>query len=73
MTNCSVFFTSPDFSDHVPGVPGPSEEHDLPLRARDLPDVRRPHVRVPHLPQDRRAPHPPLLIGEWTHNHRTTL
>ena len=27
-------------SDHVPRVPGPFKEYDLPLRTRDLPDVR---------------------------------
>lgn len=28
------------FSDDVSGVPGPSQEHDLPLRSRYLSDVR---------------------------------
>lgn len=48
--------------DHVSGVPGPAEEHDLPVRPRHLPAVRRPNERVPHLPQSHRAPHPPLLV-----------
>ena len=31
---------------------GPIEEHDLFVRPRYLPDVWRPHVRMPHLSQD---------------------
>lgn len=45
----------------MPGVPGPAEEHDLPVRARHVPDVRRPHRRVPHLPQAGREANPALL------------
>lgn len=45
----------------MPGVPGPAEEHDLPMRARHVPDVRRPHRRVPHLPQAGREADPALL------------
>ncbi|KAG6439873.1 hypothetical protein O3G_MSEX001164, partial [Manduca sexta] len=48
-------------TDHVPDMPGPAEEHDLPVRARHVPDVRRPHHRVSHLPQAGREAHPPLL------------
>ncbi len=48
--------------DHVPGVHGSAAQHDLPVRPRHVPNVRRSHVRVPHLPQSRREAHSPLLI-----------
>lgn len=34
---------SPPMTDDVPCVSGPAEEHDLPLRPRDLPALWRPH------------------------------
>ena len=48
----------------MPRVPGPVEEHDLPLRARNLPDVRRQDVRVPHLSQDGGEAHPLVLVNK---------
>lgn len=53
----------PPPADHVSRVPGPAEEHDLHVRPRHLPAVRRPNERVPDLPQSHRAPNPPLLDG----------
>ena len=47
---------------HGAGVPGQAEEHDIPVRTRDLPDVRGPDERVPHLQEDGRAKDPALLI-----------
>jgi hypothetical protein len=38
-------------TDHVSCVFGPSQEHDLPLRTRHMPDVWWPHVWVSHLSQ----------------------
>ncbi len=32
-----------------------AEEHDIPVWARDVSDVRRPDVRVSHMPEDSRA------------------
>lgn len=49
------------FADDVPHLPRPAEEHDLPVRARHVPDVRRPHHRVPHLPQAGREANTALL------------
>lgn len=48
-------------ADHVSGVPGPAEEHDLHVRPRHLSALWGPNERVPHLPKGHRAPHPPLL------------
>lgn len=45
----------------MPDLPGPAQEHDLPMRPRDVPDVRRPDRRLPHLPQAGRETHPTLL------------
>ena len=50
-------------SDHVPRVPGPVEEYDLPLRTRDLPDVRGPDVRMSHLSEDGGEAHSPILVN----------
>lgn len=49
------------FADDVPDLPGPAQEHDIPVRARHVPDVWRPHRRLPHLPQAGREAHPALL------------
>ena len=48
-------------ADHVSGVSGPAQKHDLHVWPRHLPAVWRPHERMSHLPQGHRAPHPPLL------------
>lgn len=50
----------------MPYLPGPAEKHDLPLRARHVPDVRRPDHSVPYLPQASRETHSPLLIQTIT-------
>lgn len=42
-------------------LPGPAEEHDLPVRARHVPDVRRPDHRVPHLQEAGREADPAVL------------
>ena len=47
----------------MPRVPGPVEEYDLPLRTRDLPDVRGQDVRVSHLSEDGGEAHSPLLVN----------
>ena len=46
----------------MPGVSGPFEEHDLLVRPRDLPDVRRPDVGMSHLPENCRKKDPSLLV-----------
>ena len=54
----------------LPGVHGPAQEHDLPVRPWHLSDVWRPHARVPHLSQGHREEDPPLLAskaGELRH------
>lgn len=38
-------------ADHVSGLPGSSEKHDLPVRTRHLPNVRRPDVGVSNMSQ----------------------
>lgn len=45
----------------LPGVHGPSEEHDIPVRPRHLPDVRRPDARVSDLPEADREANPSVL------------
>ena len=45
----------------LPGVHGSTEEHDIPVRPRHVPDVRRSDARVPHLPQTDREEDPALL------------
>ena len=47
----------------MPRVPGPVEEHDLPLRSRDVSDVRGQDERVPDLQEDRGEEDPPLLAA----------
>ena len=54
MSNCY-------FADNVPRVSGPAEEHDIFVRPRHLPDVRRQDGRVPYLPQTCRETNPRLL------------
>lgn len=52
----------------MPDLPRPAQEHDIPVRARDVPDVRRPHHRVSHLSQAGREADPTLLNNAlcWT-------
>ncbi len=38
-----------------------AEEHDIPVWTRDVSDVRRPDVRVSHMPEDGRAENSALL------------
>jgi hypothetical protein len=38
-----------------------AEEHDIPVWTRDVSDVRRPDVRVSHMPEDGRAENSSLL------------
>lgn len=52
------------FADDVPGLHGSSAQHDFLVRPWNVSDVRRPHVRVPHLPQIRREAHPIVLKDE---------
>lgn len=47
--------------DDVSDLPGPAEEHDLPVRARHVSDVRGPHHRVSHLSQAGREAHLAVL------------
>lgn len=45
------FLRSFIFTDHVPSLPGSLEEHDIPLRPWNLPNVRRPDVRMSDMPE----------------------
>lgn len=47
--------------DHVPGVSGSSEEHDLHVWPWHMPAVRGPHERVPNLPEGYREADPAVL------------
>jgi hypothetical protein len=61
----SFFLSAP--TDDVSGLHGPIAQHDLPLRSRNVPNVRRSHVRVPDLPEGSRKTHPALLdLGRYT-------
>lgn len=53
----------PSFADMLPRVHGSAEEHDLPVRPWHVPNVRRPHEGVSHLPQRHRPAHHPLLAS----------
>lgn len=48
-------------ADHVPGLSGPSEKHDLPVRTWHLPNVRRPDVGVSNMSQGGRQTYSTLL------------
>lgn len=48
-------------ADHVPGLSGSSEKHDLPMRTRHLPNVRRPDVGVSNMSQGSRQTYSALL------------
>ena len=45
----------------MPSLFGPAEEYDIPLRPRDLSNVRRPDVRMSNLPKSRREKDSTLL------------
>jgi len=48
-------------ADHVSGVPGSFEKHDLPVRTRHLPNVRRPDVGVSNMSQGGRQANSAVL------------
>lgn len=56
-----LFIIVPAPLDDVPCLYGPPAQHDLPMRSRNVSDVRRPHVRVPYLSQGRGEEDPTLL------------
>lgn len=45
----------------MPDLLRPIEEHDIPMRPRHVPDVRRPHHGVPYMPEASREAHSTLL------------
>ena len=53
---------------HGAGVPGQAEEHDIPVRTRDLPDVRGPDERVSHLQEDC-GEEDTALLNTQSHTH----
>jgi len=57
-------------ADHVPGLSGSSEKHDLPVRTWHLPNVRRPNVGVSNMSQGGGQTYSALLkIKDCHHPH----
>ena len=51
----------------MPGVSGQTEEHDLPLRPRNLPDVRGQNERVSDMQENSGEENITLLATNQTH------
>lgn len=56
------------FADDVSGLPGQTQEHDLPVRSRHLSDVRRQDRRVSHMQENGREADFALLKGSVTYD-----
>lgn len=51
------------FPDNVSGMLGSFEKHDIPVRSRTLPNVRRPNVRMSNLQKSRRKENTVILAN----------
>lgn len=57
----------------MPDMFGPPQEHDIPVRPRYVPNVRRSHYRVSHLSQTSRETYTALLNDTDKFYHRLEI